>query len=81
MMSQLANAVLFPVLVKIPDKTVCLSNLCHLCSDSIIQFPSKHLRFSDDRRTNVPMFLAMNDIICRYLILYILFYNERCSLL
>ena len=30
MMSQLANAVLFPLLLKIPNKTVCLSNA--MCS-------------------------------------------------
>ena len=46
MMSQLAKAVLFQLLLKIPNKKFVYQILCvHLCPGSIIQFPSKHLKF------------------------------------
>ena len=61
MMSQLANVVLFPLLFKIPNKTVYKILGLHLCPGSIIQYPSKHLKLSDNRRTHVPMFLAVRS--------------------
>ena len=67
--------------LKFQTKLFVYQILCvHLCPGSIITFPSKHLKRSDSRRTNVPMFLAVSGINRRYLILYILFYRERCSL-
>ena len=58
-MSQLAIDFLYYLKVEI--KLFVYKSLCvHLCPDSIIQFPSKHLKLSDNRRTNVQMVLAVN---------------------
>ena len=64
--------------LKFQTKLFVYQILCvHLCPGSIIKFPSKHLKLSDNRRTNVPMFLFVSGIHRRYLILYILFYTKK----